>query len=193
MNRRSKVLVAAIVVALAQIGFLSSAIYSRAALLRNGEEVTLRTVPVDPHDLLRGDYVALSYDISRIPVDRVRTSRPRDNDVVGAVYVRLKRGENHAPAQIVGVGLGAPLDEPLGANEIDLNGTSFDRWQTGLETLNIRYGLERFYVPEGEGRAIERRLGERSFTIRVAVGKEGDAQIKALYDGDVALYSEPLY
>ena len=193
MNSRRKLLVAASVVALVQIGFLASAIYSRAALLRHGEEITLRTAPVDPRDLLRGDYVALSYDVSLVPVDLLRTARPRDDEAVGTVYVRLRRGENHAPASIVAAALGAPLETPPAANELDLKGTSRDRWHDGLDAINVQYGLERFYVPEGEGRAIEQGLGERQFTMRVAVNKAGDAQIKALYDGNTALYSEPLY
>ncbi|WP_312796939.1 GDYXXLXY domain-containing protein [Tianweitania sp.] len=193
MNSRSKLLVAAFVVALVQIGFLASAIYSRASLLRDGQEITLRTAPVDPRDLLRGDYVALSYDISRVPVDHIQTARPRDNELVGTVYVRLKRGKGHAPAQIIAAGLGAPVNQTPGENEIDLKGTSLDRWQDDLDSINVQYGLERFYVPEGDGREIEQWLGERQFTMRVAVGETGDAQIKALYDGETALYSEPLY
>ena len=37
----------------------------RVSLLSSGQEVVLQTVPVDPRDLLRGDYVILRYDISR--------------------------------------------------------------------------------------------------------------------------------
>jgi uncharacterized membrane-anchored protein len=193
MSGGRNLLIAALVVALAQIGFLGSAIYSRASLLRNGQAITLQTAPVDPRDLLRGDYVALSYDVSRVPVDLLRTSRRHDNEVVGTVYVRLKRGENQAPASIVAASLEAPLEAALAADEIDLKGTSLDRWQDGVEAINVQYGLERFYVPEGEGRAIEQGLGERQFTMRIAVGENGDPQIKALYDGDTPLYSEPLY
>lgn len=193
MTAGRKLLAAAIVVAIAQIGFLAAAIYKRASLLQSGQEITLRTEPVDPRDLLRGDYVALSYDVSRVPLDQIQTSRPRDNDVVGTVYVRLKRGDGKAPARIVAASLGVPLEQAPGENEIDLKGTSLNRWQDGIEDINVQYGLERFYVPEGEGRAIEQRLGERTFTMRVAVGKTGEAQIKALYDGATALYKEPLY
>jgi uncharacterized membrane-anchored protein len=34
--------------------------------LRTGEEVLLKTLPVDPRDLFRGDYVILRYDVSRV-------------------------------------------------------------------------------------------------------------------------------
>ena len=53
----NKLLVAAVLLAFAQIGFLSWIIAGRAAILRDGQEVLLKVEPVDPRDLLRGDYV----------------------------------------------------------------------------------------------------------------------------------------
>jgi uncharacterized membrane-anchored protein len=50
-----------------QVLFLVGMIAERAAPLRSGRTVLLRVVPVDPRDLLRGDYVTLSYEISRVP------------------------------------------------------------------------------------------------------------------------------
>ncbi|RUY82729.1 GDYXXLXY domain-containing protein, partial [Mesorhizobium sp. M7A.F.Ca.CA.001.10.2.1] len=63
-----RLVISALVLALVQIGFLSWIIAGRAAILRNGKEVLLKIEPVDPRDLLRGDYIILGYDISRIPV-----------------------------------------------------------------------------------------------------------------------------
>ena len=39
--------------------------------LRTGTEVTLKTVPVDPRDLFRGDYVVLNYEISTLDLDEI--------------------------------------------------------------------------------------------------------------------------
>ena len=54
-----------LLLALAQIAFLSWMIAGRAAILRDGREVLLKVEPVDPRDLLRGDYVVLTYEITR--------------------------------------------------------------------------------------------------------------------------------
>jgi hypothetical protein len=62
-----------------------------------------------------------------------------------------------------------------------------------IGSVRVDYGIERFYLPEGEGRAIERDLGVRPFRMQVAVGADGTAQIKSFLDGDVPLYEEPLY
>ncbi len=44
---------------------LASGVYTQEDLRRNGQQVILSTVPVDPRDLLRGDYVDLAYEIGR--------------------------------------------------------------------------------------------------------------------------------
>src|SRR5258708_26517427 len=55
------------VAALVQVALLTLMIIDRVQILREGTEVTLQTRPVDPRDLLRGDYVVLGYDISQLP------------------------------------------------------------------------------------------------------------------------------
>ena len=52
---------------LIQIGLVALMVVDRVNILRTGTDVTLQTRPVDPRDLLRGDYVTLSYEISRVP------------------------------------------------------------------------------------------------------------------------------
>ena len=70
-------LLAALLVAGAQTAALGYMIESRASILRSGRDVLLKTVPVDPRDLLRGDYVILSYDISRLQPELFKGDRPR--------------------------------------------------------------------------------------------------------------------
>ena len=59
--------------------------------------------------------------------------------------------------------------------------------------LNVDYGIDRYYVPEGAGRRIEEDMRERPFAVVVAVGGDGTPQIKALMDGDRVLFEEPPY
>ena len=51
------------------IGFIAVKEYN----LRTGKDVLLKTRPIDPRDLFRGDYVILSYDISRLDLDTIPT------------------------------------------------------------------------------------------------------------------------
>ena len=70
MKLHARYLVAiAIVAAVVLIGVLGSMIMGRAAILRDGREIVLEVLPVDPRDLLRGDYVRLDYNISSLPIE----------------------------------------------------------------------------------------------------------------------------
>ncbi len=59
-------------------------------VLRDGREITLKVEPVDPRDLLRGDYVSLCYEISRIPVSQITNLPPEA--VSGAPRARSMSG-----------------------------------------------------------------------------------------------------
>ena len=97
--------------ALVQIGFLSWIIAGRAAILRNGKEVLLKVEPVDPRDLLRGDYIILGYEISRIPVKMIANipaGKLSSDDT--SIVVRLKKGADgywHADRRLVRQGADA--------------------------------------------------------------------------------------
>ncbi|CAG0972434.1 MAG: GDYXXLXY domain-containing protein [Rhizobiaceae bacterium] len=194
MMRANRLVIAAIALSLVQIGFLSWMIAGRAAILRNGAEVLLRIQPVDPRDLLRGDYVVLAYDISQIPA-AVISNVPEGMTVTeeGPIYVRLAKGaDNHWNA--VSASLGKPSATPAPAGEIDIRGLMPGGWSFSRDTsVRIEYGIERFYLPEGEGLAIQNDIRERPFSMLVAVARDGAPQIKALLDGDTVLFEEPLY
>lgn len=194
MKRDDRLVALSLVVALAQISFLTWVIAGRAEILRDGREIALRVHPVDPRDLLRGDYVRLGYDISSIPVSLIE-NLPTDlaTTRAGPIYVRIKKAEDgywHA--------VSASLYEPASAAEddgtVELRGQVAAGWSLGPDaSLSVDYGIERFYLPEGEGRAIEQDMRTRAFGIRLAVASDGTAQIKALMDGETTLYEEPLY
>ncbi|WP_378952277.1 GDYXXLXY domain-containing protein [Mesorhizobium sp. ANAO-SY3R2] len=194
MTSRYNIIIAAAVLALAQIGFLGWMIAGRAALLRSGQEVLLKVEPVDPRDLLRGDFVRLGYEISRLPVEKIENLPESELTATeGPVVVRLKKDAD-GYWRATAAWLGDAAATPAGAGEVDIAGRIGSGWSLAPgSTIGVDYGIERFYVPEGEGLAIERDMRVRSFGIKLAVGKDGSSQIKALVDGDKALFEEPLY
>ena len=60
-----------VVAVLMQILVLVYMAGEREYILRNGKIIYLRTAPIDPRDLFRGDYVRLNYEISRIWFNRI--------------------------------------------------------------------------------------------------------------------------
>lgn len=188
-----RLMAAALAVALLQAGFLGWIIAGRAAVLRSGTEVLLKVEPVDPRDLLRGDYVRLSYEISRIPVSMIENLPTQGSSGTKTLIVRLAEGGDgywHPRTAWLDA---APA--PAGPGEVDIAGQMAEGRNLADPGASVspRYGIERYYVPEGEGLAIERDMRLRDFAVKVAVARSGRAQIKALLDGDTTLFEEPLY
>ncbi|MBZ9756793.1 GDYXXLXY domain-containing protein [Mesorhizobium sp. ESP6-5] len=194
MMTGKRLVISALVLALVQLGFLSWIIASRAAILRNGKEVLLKIQPVDPRDLLRGDYIVLGYDISRIPVKmiaNIASDKQSSDDT--SIVVRLKKGADGYWTPTAAWFGTAPT--PAAADEADISGHVAAGWDLRGEGMTIApdYGIERFYLPEGEGMAIQSDMRVRPFGIKLALAADGTAQIKALMDGDKTLFKEPLY
>ncbi|AOG10743.1 MULTISPECIES: GDYXXLXY domain-containing protein [Rhizobium/Agrobacterium group] len=182
---------AALVVALLQTAILGYMIEGRAGILRSGTEVLLKTAPVDPRDLLRGDYVILTYDISTISTTSVTGQKPETGDAE-RLHVRLKPGTDGY--WIVSEASFDPLQAEEGSVILlSMPVTIYDwEWQNA-GNLTVSYGIERYYVPEGEGKPIEDGRNQGRVSVAVRISETGQAQIRALMLDGEPLYEEPLY
>ena len=189
MNGASMKYILAAIVALVHTGVLGYMIESRASILRNGREVVLQTEPVDPRDLMRGDYVILGYPISRLEHAVIQGTPPR-SDGIHTVQVALVPGENGR--YVFSYASWNPIEYPK-PEDVILEGSTPDNFYIGTETVPLTYGIERYYVPEGEGKTIEEGVGERRVDVVLAVADTGKAQIRALRLDGQSLYEEPLY
>jgi uncharacterized membrane-anchored protein len=151
----------------------------REYILRNGNVIHLRTAPIDPRDMFRGDYVRLNYEISRIPVNRIKgvdsVAELKKGD---KIYVSLKEGPNG----LYELG-GASLEKP--ANSMYLAGRLPYPYRTlrVSNPISINYGIEAYFVEQGKGRAIEKRRGNWSavqipLEMEIAVSSGGKAVIR---------------
>ncbi|MCF3642108.1 GDYXXLXY domain-containing protein [Rhizobium sp. TRM95111] len=195
MATRSFVLppvVAALVAALAQTAVLGYMVESRASILRNGAEVRLKTVPVDPRDLLRGDYVTLSYEISTIP-GSLLVGPPPESGSWQPMWVRLAAGADglwqasEASFSPLAGKDGTVVAEtlptyyyPLGDGSVPAN-------------LSASYGIERYYVPEGEGLVLEEARNQQALEVVARVSAAGRMQISRILLRGEPVYDEPLY
>jgi uncharacterized membrane-anchored protein len=66
---RKAIILGAIILQVVVLAYMAG---EREHILRNGKVILLRTAPIDPRDLFRGDYVRLNYEISRIGVDQLK-------------------------------------------------------------------------------------------------------------------------
>ena len=182
-------LVAAFIVQVALLGWM---IADRAMLLQNGREIRLAVVPVDPRDLFRGDYVILSYDISRIESPEV-DSDPEIN-WGDTVYVTIEEGADGWQATALnrqrpegGTFLRGTITDVTGEQGGDCPPI------LGCRTYTVDYNLEQFFVPEGTGREIENLRNDQRVSVDVALAGDGRAALKRLLvDGEVR-FEEGLY
>ncbi len=143
--------------------------------------VYLRTAPIDPRDLFRGDYVRLRYDASTVPIGAASEDirqRQQKGEYGGTVYAALALGER---------GLGevttVSVEKPSG---LFLKGRLAAPWRFGIfsqQRVGMEYGIEAYYVQQDNGREIEKQQGARStiqvpLEMEVAVGGDGTAVIK---------------
>jgi uncharacterized membrane-anchored protein len=137
-----------------------------------GEIVLLETRPVDPRDMLRGDYVILSYAISRVPQSLLQPASTNSVPLDEKVYVLLeKRGQFH---EAVSVSLEQPRIKP--GQQLICGTTQYGWIPSGSNAvINIRYGLERYYVPEGTGNP------RGKLTVEAVLSKSGRASIKEVF------------
>ncbi len=177
-------------VALLQSGVLYAMVQQHVSILRNGTDITLQSEPVDPHDIMRGDYVVLRYAISNIEAGKIAGTVPATAGPAD-VYVTVKEGDGGVWTF---AGASWQKREDLPANEVQLRGrTSSFANAASYSQLRVTYGIERYYVPEGQGRAIEDQQLEHKIEAVIAVSSAGDAQIRALKDNGKVLYEEPIY
>jgi uncharacterized membrane-anchored protein len=188
---KNRVVLALIIVALAQTGVLAGMVVDRARLIKTGREITLPIVPVDPRDLFRGQYVRLGYDISRVPARLVEGPLP---DANAAFFVTLAKQPDGSWTPLK---LTRSMPQETSPDRIVLKGrTQGGRLLEGANAPNganfVRYGIESYFVREGEGPRLEKLARDKKLAALIAVDSGGNAAIKGIIIDGVLQYEEPL-
>ncbi|HKU06246.1 MAG TPA: GDYXXLXY domain-containing protein [Bradyrhizobium sp.] len=177
--------------ALIQVALLGAMVVDRASILRNGTEVMLLTRPIDPRDLLRGDYVVLGYDISQLPAG------PLQNQPVGSrtVFVKLAPNSEGLYGAVSVHAEAVPVTSPevLIRGRVAYGASCGPDSRAFCDKLQIRYNLEQYFVPEGEGKKLEEARNQRKLTVVAAVLPSGRAAIKRLLLDGQPVYEEPWF
>ena len=151
MNQYKRLILALIVLIGIAGGFM---LYLSFPLL-TGKTVVLKTQPVDPFDLFRGQYLTISYEISRVNL----SEKFKEGDTV---YVSLKEGDDkiwHADKVY--------LDKP--ESGIFIKGTAKQSWRG----LAVEYGIEQYFF-ERDAHI------PRMDSVKVKVDSSGQARIVEL-------------
>lgn len=155
MNKRTKYLIlASLIPILILIGMTVTPLYT----LYNGKEITLATIPVDPSDPFRGDYVSLRFEAEEVPLKLVEKEilDRRDRLSGTRVYVSLTEVDGiYKPTMVT-------LDKPEKGIYIKGNfqytGRAWDpvTQKETEEVAFIEYSLDKYFVEDNTGLEWER-------------------------------------
>jgi uncharacterized membrane-anchored protein len=188
---RTKLIIAAILVQFLVLGWMAG---QREWILRTGPSVWLRTAPIDPRDLFRGDYVTLGYEISTIPAGKFGPGLKKHlEDLVKSndgshswqgdeivLYSGLQVDPVTGIAEITTADLTPPPDGLFIKGRVRING-----YGSLAPLMRVAYGIDAYYVQQGKGKALERRSPDGApagvqmpMEMRVALGSNGTAVLK---------------
>jgi uncharacterized membrane-anchored protein len=159
MNQRIRLAVAL------QVLIMIGVLVPPLAVMYTGTTVYLETEGIDPRALLRGDYAILGYRVGRTVLSPAEAEAARTSGRLVFVVVTTDR-----PARFVSAAFTRPR---LGPGEACLVGRS--RGDGSIDFPQIA----QYFVPEGQGRAIEAQRGE-GLLARISVTDRCNAVLTGL-------------
>lgn len=164
--------------------------------LSTGTPVIIKTTPIDPRSLFRGDYVRLNYSISQLSPAKLGGDKHFERG--DTIYVVLQQAGKYWQAQSIYHHM-----PKAGKGQVVIKGRvqyAYTRFagRQGRNAppnlvLNVKYGVESYFVPEGAGRALERPGQGETVSIRLVVDRFGNAAIKAVLVNGIVRYQEKVF
>ncbi|WP_019499086.1 GDYXXLXY domain-containing protein [Pseudanabaena sp. PCC 6802] len=160
----------------------------------SGRTVVLKTIPIDPYDLLRGYSQTLTYEISlvenikKLPgwetlprrLDYNHSSLSIPNQTGFYLILEAPQGSSKIPQPWKPVQIQTSLPMNLPANRVALKGT--------VNYGRIEYGLETYYMPEELRKEVNNAVTEsnrkQSGAVEIKVDANGRAVATQLWAGD---------
>ena len=169
--------ITAVALQLLALGYLAG---EREWVVHTGRMVWLRTAPIDPRDVMRGDYVQLDYEIGRVDRALWRNGLTNQTESVAGrgpetrVYASLRVNPD-------GVAEVTALSDRKPKEGLFLRG-KFDPAMAWGGNGAVRYGLEAFFMEQGQAKGLEndRSQARRGvpLNMEVAVGANGLGVLK---------------
>ena len=140
------------------------------------DRVRFQVFPVDPRDMMRGEYITLGYEFSRLPEDvelideRIKSYKTKTNFNQKSidVYVTLKFNLKEDIYKGVFFGSTPPTKGRYLRGKLNSNN-------------RIEFGIEAFYLQEGKGQIYEQAIREKKLVAEVYLAPDGSAQMKQVH------------
>jgi uncharacterized membrane-anchored protein len=161
-----------------QIIIILIIIVFKMSILTGGKGILLKVSPVDPRDVLRGDFVDFQYSISNIDYYYNNYSN-RKVSVGDTVYVELREGFNDWYFSY------AYNEKPKNNNRLFIKGVVkkvedvSESNNFGYQKIYVVYGIEQYFIPEGKGQGFS--FNNKDVYANVSVDGDGRAVLKGIY------------
>lgn len=137
-----------------------------------GEDILIKTEAYDPRDLFRGDYVRLQYEINEVDIELFEDNiiNHIDDETYDYDYIRDKKlyvtlDKDTTYHHVKNVSLEKPTEGLYLIAEYD-----YPIKEDGkLVGIRLYYSLDKYFVPENTGSALEHKLRESNATARIRV------------------------
>jgi len=154
---------------LLQVALLVGIIAYRQYWVATGERILLRTAPVDPRDIFRGDYVSLRYDISTLDLDGLGAKGSfKSNE---KVYVLLEKNQEGVFSP-VSVSREPPSGKRFIQGRVQYE-TTLSKWEVTLkdDSENLRELKPRWFESMKRGDRVTFCLDERGNVLHFYKGE----------------------
>ncbi len=159
-NRLASLLTVFVIVI--QFAFILGTVINNESNLKSAQEIIVKLAPRDPRSLLQGDYVILTYDITRATQKAIKGKHMKKFRVV------LTPENNIYKFKEV---ITSTQNYALKQGDVLMNGKVQKRYR-------VVFGIENYFVEEGTGRDVERSAKYA----RVKIISKGDAFITELLE-----------
>jgi len=153
-------------------------------LVSSGTEITLRTLPIDPRSVFRGDYVVLGYEAgAEIPFAQIANEK---NELPASAFVVLeKKGDTY---ERVSVSRTQPV---LKEGQVCLRGVNPWTMYDVPQPVNLIFpDISQYFVEEGLGREFESARNAHRLLVKVSVSPSCMAVVKGVVLGPEVPQSE---
>jgi uncharacterized membrane-anchored protein len=147
-----------------QLFVLCGMVVKAALPLYTGIEVRVKTVPVDPRSMFRGNYARLNYEITTLPANAF--SNENEIRFGEVVYISLQPGEDGL-YEFADATLGKPLDGVFMRARITSNSQPY----------RVKYGIEAFFAPKEKALQLESDLRNGGIAV-LMVSDDGSVALK---------------
>jgi len=169
------------VIVLLQLAVLVFMIAKQEYILAAGEKILIQCEPVDPRSLFSGDYVILNYTITSIDFEKIKMKPGEERlpDRNETVYVALekRKGEKF-------------WTEAAASRDPEWLKKNYRTIIKGRinQYYDIRFGVEEYFVPQFEGKEIEREMDNVHVEVSIMPDRESAISRLFLNDREVKFY-----